>query len=204
MPGEEEPRKATGFLKCCLLAGCAVFLLTGVLGVFAYGEGKKLFDPVHVEALAKDIVPCEIPPGYAGSFQWPFFGIKMIMIFPKSLSQASGTAGGIPLMIMMPAPPQKQPADALKVQMQAQLASRGQSVQTAAAEQEVVTIRGKETKIERAVGKDKNGASLVQYLIILEQEPTATNPAGQEIIVLMGGEKTFDRKSMDSFLGSIK
>jgi hypothetical protein len=104
-------------------------------------------------------------------------------------------------MIMLMTMTQKQDRGALKRQADIQMAQHGHGRMSAEkSEQETLKIRGEDVPVEKAIGSDGQ----VVYAIVLEQAPTDTNPAGQEIIMIMGPQDTFDRKAMDAFLGSIK
>jgi hypothetical protein len=209
MPGAAPPEQKKGFswLKCCLIVGClAIVIGGGAFAFIAYQASKMMmFDPVKVQNLANDIVPCEVPAGYAGFMGMNVAGVKMAMIGPQGMMRGQGMQNGaVNLMIVVMSMPMKQAKEQLKSQMEQQLAKQGHEISAEKAEEETVTVRGAPVKVEKQLTKDKQGNTMIAYVVVLEQTPTETNPAGQEIIWAMGSEKGFDRKALDAFLGSIK
>jgi hypothetical protein len=203
--GEPAPQQKSGmpgWLKCCLIVGCLVLLIGGIAaGVMVYTASKMfMMDPVKVNALAKDIVPCEPPPGYAGFMGMNVAGVKMAMIAPEGIMKNQQPGNKPPLMIMIMSMPQKQDPAALKSQADMQLAKQGHSMSAEKSEKQTLKIRGHDVEVMKMVASDGQ----IAYELVLEQEPTATNPAGQEIIMIMGPGDRFDQKAMDAFVGSIK
>lgn len=189
-----------GWLKCCLIAGCvAVLGVGGFLALSGYMMSKAfMLDPVKVNAVARDIVPCDPPPGYNGFMGMNMAGVKMAMIGPEGMMSGK-YPGGPPLMIMLMAMPQKDKA-ALKMQADMQMAKQGHRVNADKTETVMLKIRGKDVEAQKMISNDGQ----LMYAIILEQEPTATNSSGQEIIMIMGRQEGFDQKAMDAFISSIK
>lgn len=207
--------RKTSLLRCCLGTGCAIVLILGIVGIVVgvkfWGWVREGTDPDVADKTLREIVPSNPPLGYVVVFgnaiDAPFVPLKRIVMIarPNDFRPGNVQQGSPPTMINVYCLKEKQPEEAVKAQFSQFSPGQGIVIATVVStERETVTIRGKPVQIDRAVMLDTQGNRVVQYAILLEQEPSPTNPAGQELIVIAGGEKTFDRRAMDAFLGSIK
>jgi hypothetical protein len=217
-PGESPPpqaRRKTSFLRCCLITGCALVLITGIVGIVvgvkAFSWFREGTEPDVADRTLSEIVPSTPPRGYTVVFgnsidSW-FIPIRRVawIAKPGDFQPGRMQPGSPPTMITVFCLKEKQPEEALKAQYSQFSSGQGIVVATVESTQrETVTIRGKPMEIDRALVLDARGNRVIQYAILLEQAPTPSNPAGQELLVIAGGERTFDRKAMDAFLSSIR
>ena len=189
------------------MAGCLTVLGGGIAGTVMVLKAREFLiegmDPIKARQILNEIIPCSAPMGYTPFFGQTLKGMRMAWIARPGEIERAAQTGENPTMIMMISMPEKQPKDSLKSSMQAMPTGMGVAT-VVKTETETLTIRGQPVEAERSIVIDMKGKRVLQYAILLEQEPTPTNPAGQELITISGGEATFDRRAMDAFLKSIR
>jgi hypothetical protein len=197
------------------MTGCALMLITGIVGIVVgikfVGWMREASDPEVADRTLREIVPSTPPHGYivvfGNSIDSRFIPVKRVALMakPGDFQQGRVQPGSPPTMITVFCLKEKEPEEAVKAQFAQFSPGQGIVVGTVESTQrETVTIRGKPMEIERALVLDAQGNRVIQYAILLEQAPTPENPAGQELLVIAGGEKTFDRRAMDAYLSSIR
>lgn len=222
--GEEQtpPPKRSG-LTYCLLIGCGLLLLGGVVAAVAMvllvrkgaeiaAEYVPTADPVQVQSRLDAILPSKIPAGYEGVAMRIPGGWEVVMVAPSNLqaqAKKDPAERELPLVMVVCKVPPGEPAAKVKQDIERILAQRRAQEGPGVVELETpdgtvkqeIVVRGDAVGLEQTARVARDGRRIKQVFLAI---PRAKGSDEVAFLMAVGEEAAFDQAAFQAYLDSIR
>lgn len=174
-----------------IVGGCLVLIvlfLAGI-GVVVYLFMKAVTtDPVRVEQVAQEILPCDFPAGVEGKFAFSSFVFDCAVL-----------ASDEPLWLIFMRAPVQMEKEEMRRQLDSTLRQKGVGGQRQGEQRvEEFRVRGEEVAGIRQIIEQQGEGKQVQWLVFVESQ------GKQVLVMLMGLEGNVTHQRVQSFLDTVR